>query len=176
MTVLSQNVEDMLKRLETHSKSELNLIRALSDAIRQVDEAALRELRDLTLTHELRRESILGELQMIAGRLCQLPAKPSSAIKAAVDQPPLAHHKAQANTLGPLANTGHNVVRQAAPLHHDPRHGAALHGDVLPAGMMQAAAPTPHCDSRSAGDWRQAARNIEDDLDFAFGPPPMPRH
>lgn len=174
MTVLSQNVEDMLKRLETHSKSELNLIRALSDAIRQVDEAALRELRDLTLTHELRRESILGELQMLAGRLCQLPARPSSAIKAAVDQPPLAHHKAQ--PLETFANTSHNGVRQAAPLHHDPRHGGTLHGDLMPASVMQASAAPLHCDGRSVGDWRQAAQNIEDDLDSAFGPPPMPRH
>lgn len=174
MTVLSHNVEDMLKRLETHSKSELNLIRALSDAIRQVDEAALRELRDLTLAHELRREGILGELQMLAGRLCQLPAKPSSAIKAAVDQPPLAHHKAQ--SLETLSNNSHNGVRQAAPHHHDPRHGGALYGDVMPAGGMQAAAAPLHCDGRSVGDWRQAAQNIEDDLDFAFGPPPMPRH
>lgn len=175
MTVLSQNVEDMLKRLETHSKSELNLIRALSDAIRQVDEAALRELRDLTLAHELRRESILGELQMLAGRLCQLPAKPVSAIKAAVDQPPLSHHKAHAQTLDALGHTA-NGARQAAPPHHEARHGGALNGDVLPAAAMHAAAAPLHCDGRPGGDWRQAAQNIEDDLDFAFGPPPMPRH
>jgi hypothetical protein len=111
---------------------------------------------------------------MLAGRLCQLPAKPSSAIKAAVDQPPLAHHKT--HTLETLAKTAHNGVRQAAPLHYEPRHGGAAHGDVMPAGVIEAAATPAHCNGRSVGDWRQAAQNIEDDLDLAFGPPPMPRH
>lgn len=145
MTVLSQNVEDLLKRLETHSKSELNLIRALSDAIRQVDDQTLRELRNLTLQHELRRETILGELQVFAARMCQLPAKPVSSIKAAIDQPPLAHHKAAAETLDVLG---------------DGRFGSVQANGAVPTG----------------GDWRQAAQNIEDDLEFAFGPPPVPRH
>ena len=168
MTVLSQTVEDMLKRLETHSKSELNLIHALSDAIRQVDDAALRELRNLTLQHELRRESILGELQRLASRLCQLPSKPVSSIKAAVDQPPLAHHKAHTQTLD-IVSEG-----SSGALHNGTMHANGLHGDVMHANAMHAAAL--HGEERAGGDWRRAAQNIEDDLDFAFGPPPVPRH
>lgn len=173
MTVLSQNVEDMLKRLETHSKSELNLIRALSDAIRQVDEATLRELRNLTLTHELRRESILGELQMLAGRLCQLPARPVSPVKAAIEQP-ASQAKAHAHTLDAAAGDSHNGTRHSAPLPNMAMQNGHLHGDILHAGVMHT--PPLHGDVRTGGDWRQAAQNIEDDLDYAFGPPPMPRH
>lgn len=146
MTVLSQNVEDMLKRLETHSKSELNVIRALAEAIRQVDDQTLHELRNLTLQHELRRETILGELQLLAARMCQLPARPLSSIKAAIGQPAMASKKAFAED------------------------AVEANGAGTPAEE-----PLPHA---AGGDWRRAAQNIEDDLDFAFGPPPMspPRH
>lgn len=99
MTVLSENVEDLLKRLETSSKSELNLIRALSDAIRQVDDQTLRELRNLSRQHEMRRESILGELQMFASRLCQLPARPAASIRVAIDQPAIAQTRHSAETV-----------------------------------------------------------------------------
>lgn len=146
MTVLSHNVEDMLKRLETHSKSELNLVRALAEAIRQVDDQTLHELRNLSLQHELRRETILGELQLLAARMCQLPTRPLSTIKAAIAQPPIAPKRAVAEDAEEADASGPPPETYAQP---------------------------------SGGDWRQAAQNIEHDLDIAFGPPPImasPRH
>lgn len=136
MTGMSKTVEEMLSRLENNSKSELSLVRALAEAIRRVDDQMLHELRNLSLQHELRRESILDELQTLATRLCHLPARPTpSAIRAAIDQPALAQKRANAETVDA--------------------------GDVMSNG--------------TGADWRQAAQNIQDDLDFAFSAPP-PRH
>lgn len=138
MTVLSENVETLLKRLETSSKSELNLIRALADAIREVDDQTLRELRNLSLHHELRRESILGELQLLAARMCQLPARPAAHIRAALNHPPFGGRTAE----------------------------------IEPAVAAEVVDP----DLRgSGGDWREAARNIQDELDETFGTG-LPRH
>lgn len=162
MTVLSNNVEDMLKRLETHSKSELNLIRALSEAIRQVDDQTLRELRNLTLQHELRRESILGELQLLATRMCQLPTKPVSTIKAAIDQPPIAYKSATAED-----------VAEAPALSHGGHANGAHHAGAIANGQQHLTAKAA---LQGGADWRQAAQAIENDLDFAFGPVPTPRH
>ncbi len=137
MTGMTKTVEEMLSRLETNSKSELSLVRALAEAIRRVDDQMLHELRNLSLQHELRRESILDELQTLATRLCHLPARPTpSAIRAAIDQPALAQKRANAETVDA--------------------------GDVMNNG--------------TGADWRQAAQNIQDDLDFAFSAPPPPRH
>lgn len=100
MTRLHQNVEEMLVRLTEDSQGEMELVRALGDAIRRVDEQLLREVRTVTVQHEMRREAIMGELQTLATRLCVLPApsapKPSvTAIdqqarygQAAIDQQP----------------------------------------------------------------------------------------
>ena len=135
MTVLSENVEDLLKRLEGNSKSELNLIRALADAVRQVDDQTLRELRNLSLHHELRRETILGELHLMAARMCQLPSRPASSIRAALDQSALVSKRTT----------------------------------IEPSETLKAEAP------RNGADWRQAAQNIQDDLDDTFGAA-APRH
>ena len=148
MTGLSQNVEDMLKRLETGSKSELNLIRALAEAIRQVDDQTLRELRNISLHHELRRETILGELQVLAQRMCHLPSRPASSIKAAIDRPAFAKNEAVTDVADEIA--------------------VALNGSA-------GAGTNGHVVNGNGADWRQAARNIQDDLDSAFGAAP-PRH
>ncbi len=75
MTGLHQNVEELLARLAENSRNELDLFRTLADAIRRVDENLLREVRSVTVQHELRREAILGELQNLTVRLCALPAR-----------------------------------------------------------------------------------------------------
>ena len=127
MTGLYDNVEDMLLQLADNSKVELEIVRTLAGAIRRVDEQLLREVRNVAVQHEVRREAILGELQTLASHLCALPAKgmPSSA-RYAIDQ------KAQA--------------RNAVTAGND--HG-----------------------SSNGADWRQAAKNIHDDLDFTIEPP-----
>ena len=75
MTGLPENIEQMLQRLTDNSKSELDIVRALADGIRRVDEQMLREVRAVSLQHEVRREAIFGELQELASRLCVLPSR-----------------------------------------------------------------------------------------------------
>jgi hypothetical protein len=86
MTGLSKNVEEMLTRLADNARTEQDFIRTLSDAIRRVDEQLLRDVRNVALQHELRREAILGELQDLASRLCALPVRGPAPAVAAIDQ------------------------------------------------------------------------------------------
>lgn len=129
MDRLPQNVEDLLNRLANTSRTELDLVRTLTDAVRRADEQMLRELRSLTLQHELRRESILDELTTLATRLCALPARPSALARHTIEQQPLNGKHADTENLPETTNG----------------HGA---------------------------DWRKAAQNIQDDLDYTFGEPP----
>lgn len=75
MTALPDNIEALLEKLTENSRSEMNLIRTLADAIRRVDDQLLREVRSVSIAHEIRREAIVGELQTLANRLCALPAR-----------------------------------------------------------------------------------------------------
>ena len=85
---LPRNVDDLLNRLTENSRNELSLVRTLTEAVRRADEQVLRELRALSLQHELRRETILDELQGLASRLCALPARPVTSARATIDQQP----------------------------------------------------------------------------------------
>jgi hypothetical protein len=75
MTGLPENIETLLDKLTENSRGELDLIRTLSDAIRRVDDQLLREIRSVSVAHEIRREAIVGELQTLANRLCALPVR-----------------------------------------------------------------------------------------------------
>ena len=75
MAGLQQNIQQMLMRLTENSRTELDIVRALADGIRRVDEQMLREVRSAAMQHELRREAIFGELQELASRLCAMPAR-----------------------------------------------------------------------------------------------------
>ncbi len=84
MTGISKNVEEMLSRLAENARTEQDFIHTLSDALRRVDEQLLRDVRNVALQHELRREAILGELQELSARLCALPVRDPS--HGAIDQ------------------------------------------------------------------------------------------
>lgn len=86
MAALSKNVEEMLIRLAENARTEQDFVLTLSDAIRRVDEQLLRDVRNVALQHELRREAILGELQELAARLCALPTRVPNQPVAAIDQ------------------------------------------------------------------------------------------
>lgn len=131
MNGINQNVEDLLNRLADNSRGELNLMRTLADEIRRVDEQMLRELRSVTLQHELRRETILGELHKLAGRLCNLPVKP-------------------------LPGAPRPVLEQQP---------------VAPAYVASESTTS----NGVGADWRQAAQNIQDELEFVLNAP-QPRH
>lgn len=101
MTRIHQNVDEMLVRLTEEAQGEMELIRALGDAIRRVDEQLLREVRNVTIQHEMRREAIVGELQTLATRLCALPARNAArATVAAIDQQRPFEHPEVENTAG----------------------------------------------------------------------------
>jgi hypothetical protein len=113
MTGLHQNIEDILARLLEKSRGELDLVRTLADAIRRVDDNLLREVRSVTLQHEVRREAIFGELQNLATRLCSLPAHNGSTVSmAAIDQQ--THTNGHAAIDAVQSNAGGADWRQAA--------------------------------------------------------------
>ena len=114
---LNQQIDEMRRRLTENAHNEQALLRALSDALGEVDEQLLSEVRQVTAEHEARRIGILSELQVLATRLCVFP-------------------KALAND-----QTGAHEQVTAHPL----RNGKSRH---------------------APGDWRQAASNIDDELDF----------
>lgn len=112
MTDLSKNIEEMLSRLAENARTEQDFVRTLSDALRRVDEQLLRDVRNVSLQHELRREAILGELQELAVRLCALPVRGPGPGVAAIDQQ--GHHPVQAEIEPPPGMTAGADWRQAA--------------------------------------------------------------
>ena len=137
MTGTGKNIEGLLNRLADNSRSELELVRTLADAIRRVDDQMLREIRGLTIQHQIRRETIVGELHSLAGRLCNLPVKHvPPPTRATIEQRP----------------------------------------NVSQPGLNDDDAATESIPSNGGGaDWRQAAKNIENELDYILNAP-APRH
>jgi hypothetical protein len=123
MAQLSQKLAEMHRRLAESAQEEQALVRALSAALNHVDEKLLAEIRQVTTHHEMRRSVIMNELQLLASRICALPAPVSEPVAALVDETPA---------------TAPSQFRGAT---HAP------------------------------GNWRIAAQNIQDDLDFYTDPP-----
>lgn len=73
MTKMLQYVDDMRARLTEVANTEQTLIRALDQALMQVDQELLADVRDLTMAHEARRVAILSELQGLASRIGAFP-------------------------------------------------------------------------------------------------------
>ena len=78
----------------------------------RVDEHLLREVRSVTLQHEVRREAIFGELQNLATRLCSLPVMNGAASMAAIDRQ--THTNGHAAIDAVQSNAGGADWRQAA--------------------------------------------------------------
>jgi hypothetical protein len=155
MTHLHQNVDDMLADLSERSQTETDFVRRLSDAIRRVDEQLLRDVRNVSLQHEVRREAILGELQGLAVRLCALPAR--------------AAHASQRAEIGGRGREAVRAAIEAAPVsgHGDTDANGHGHGD---------AKGHRHGDAKGhGGDWRRAAQAIDEELELTFGGG-QPRH
>jgi hypothetical protein len=178
MTGLPQNVHDLLSRLNETSRHELDLVRDLSEAIRRVDDQLLKEVRSVTMLHELRREAIVSELQLLAQRLCVLPARDHLREPlTAIEQPHAPPH--------PQPVGGHAAHAEPGGAH--PANGSAMNGhapagasrlDASDDGLQIAEADVitvePPAAGR-AGDWRQAAQRIDAELAQYFGGP-GPRH
>lgn len=139
MAQLSQKLAEMHRRLAENTQEEQALIRALNAALNHVDEKLLSEIRQVTAQHEQRRAMIMGELQLLATRLCAIPLTGADPVAAIEDGSAEAHHN------GALHNGSHH-------------NGAHLNGS---GGR-----------THSPGNWRIAAQNIQDDLDFFTDPHP----
>lgn len=135
---ISTQIEEMRARLNENAKAEQSLLRALSEALGQVDQQLLDEVRQVTAEHEARRADILGELHVLASRLCVFP-KPLQGDLAKPHEQVTSLHT-QAGETPPRSTDEASAV---LPL--KPRGGKARH---------------------APGDWRQAASNIDDELDF----------
>lgn len=89
MTKMIQYVDEMRERLTEVAKTEQTLIRALGEALSQVDQELLADVRDLTLAHEARRVAILDELQTLASRIGAFPvAREAPSVIEGSQQPP----------------------------------------------------------------------------------------
>lgn len=129
MAQLSQKLAEMHRRLAETTQEEQALIRALNAALNHVDEKLLSEIRQVTTQHEARRAVIMNELQLLASRICALPAPAAEPMPAIED------------------------ANFAPPPHNGQSNGAAARNTHAP------------------GNWRIAAQNIQDDLDFYTDPP-----
>lgn len=150
MSALPQNVHELLTRLNETSRNELDLVRDLSEAIRRADDQLLKEVRSVSMLHELRREAIVNELQHLAQRLCALPAR-----------------EAHRETLAAIDAPSHAVQSQVPP---------AAAEAAAPDGEVEEAVITVESPAVGrAGDWRQAAQRIDAELAQYFNGP-GPRH
>lgn len=83
MRQLLQQLEEMHIRIAETATQEETLVKALSEALNQLDEQLLQDVQSIATEHEARRCAILGELQGLASSIgmFQLP-RPATAIEA----------------------------------------------------------------------------------------------
>jgi hypothetical protein len=138
MTKMIQLVEEMGARISKTADAEQELVRALGEALNRVDQKLLHNVQKITTEHGVRRGTILHELQGLAVRIGAFPAA------------------------RPVRGLEHNAP-WARPV---PAVTGVPTTNDMPAASGSAAA-NGHVRLFS-GDWRQAANNIEDELDLYF--------
>jgi hypothetical protein len=172
MTKMMQLVEEMRARLDQISDTEQTLVRALGDALSRVDQKLLQDVRSISIEHEARRGAILLELQTLASRIGAFPTarEPMAGIE---------YSEPAARSIGSPHN-GHEVPynRGPEPAGH-PHMADAMHRGHEAGHRGADPIPFPrnghhhhhahqHAAFNRGGDWRQAANNIEDELDVYF--------
>lgn len=158
MTKMIQLVEEMGARISQITDAEQELVRALGDALSRVDQKLLQDVRKITNEHESRRGAILHELQGLATRIGAFPAAREPIQSVEYSEPV------------PRPLTATNGVPSA---HDMPAAGGTPSYSPVPAanGLGAANGVAGANGSQrpfSRGDWRQAASNIEDELDSFF--------
>ena len=163
---INVQIDEMRARLTENAQAEQALLRALSQALGEVDQQLLSEVRQVTAEHEARRSDILDELHVLAARLCVFPKPLAGEVGTPVDRIGV-----RRDTTRPLDQV--TALRDAA----DAAHGLAGSGPAV-TGTAEASAsaegfpPRRNGRNRHApGDWRQAtsnmaSSNIDDELDF----------
>lgn len=145
MKTSKSHIEGMHAKLDDVSSKEQLLIAALGEALSEADRRLLDDVRALTVEHETRRALILTELQGLAARIGAFPAS-------AETQPPAIEQ-------GHLDLPFYEVGDVPAPLGPESDESAATSDET--ANGYDFAAHEPR-----GADWRQAARNIRDELHF----------
>ena len=75
-TKLTDQIQDIQRTLTDNAVTERAFVSALGDALNQVDQHLLNEVRRLGEEHAARRGMILHELQALSSSLCQFPNRP----------------------------------------------------------------------------------------------------
>lgn len=135
---LNQQIEEMRTRLSENAQSEQALLGALSEALGQVDQQLLETVRQVTADHEARRGDILNELQVLASRLCVFP-------KALPSAEPVRAREQVTSLYGKVSELPARQNLEAVTVPLTAKNGKTRH---------------------APGDWRQAASNIDDELEF----------
>jgi hypothetical protein len=73
MTTLLQEIEELRVQVNELASNEQGLVRALGEALSRADEKLLSDVRRVSTAHEVRREVIFKELQMLASRIGLFP-------------------------------------------------------------------------------------------------------
>ena len=136
MSGLIQQIEAMRTRMNELAAGEQELVRALGDALSRTDQKLMEDVRGAAADHEARRGVILNELQSLAARMGALP-RPREPYDALTEAP-------QRAVDGTLSRS------------QEPYDALTAVPPDLP--------EMPKLARR--GDWRQAAANIEDALNY----------
>jgi hypothetical protein len=73
MTKLPQHIDEMRAVLTQTAKNEQSLVKALSDALSQVDQQLVQDIRKVAVQHQARRAEIYLELQALAHTIGVFP-------------------------------------------------------------------------------------------------------
>jgi hypothetical protein len=144
MTSLIQQIEQMRTRMNELAAGEQDLVRALGEALSRTDQKLLEDVRSVAADHEARRGAILNELQSLAARMGALP-KPLEPYAALTEAPQRAVRLGGADGAVPRPQEPYDALT-VAPL------------DLPPCEMPQL--------TSGGGDWRKAAANIEDAINY----------
>ena len=99
MGTLTEQIEQMRLRINEVASVENAGVKGLADTLRQADDRLLKQVRLAAAEHEVRRRTILWELEMLASRIgmCPQPREPRAAIDGAqphlsLNEPVRRHH------------------------------------------------------------------------------------
>ena len=106
MSKLLQHIDEMGAIVTQTTKYEQSLVKALGDALRQVDDHLVQEIRNINTQHQARRGEIFLELQALAHGIGLFPtAQEIPHVPAAND----AHANGQFNPVGDWRQAAQNI-------------------------------------------------------------------
>jgi len=122
MTKLVQHIEEMGALLTQTTKSEQSLVKALADALSQVDHQLVQDIRKVGIEHQARRAEIFLELQALACTIGMFPTAHEVAI-----EPPANDGQQYFPAMGDWRQAAQNVSYQDEVDYHLRTTGAAQH-------------------------------------------------